>query len=129
MAIKRITGGAQITNNIAIASNEYLRVVSEATEKTAVAVSNDAKADHTRGLGHAAGRYENDTGTLTRSITPVLTKVDFSEIEAQVYSNISYAPKVELGEGRKKAYPFLLPAALANSANFMKNIQVALSGL
>lgn len=117
--MKFIGGTQKVINNIMMQRSKLLARVGEAVEKSAVEVSNHAKSDHQRGQGHGKGRYENQTTTLTRDITPVLTKVDFNEVEAEVFTTMEYAAKVEA------IYPFLWPAIVANQGNFTKRIKEA----
>ncbi|KKN20888.1 hypothetical protein LCGC14_0930920 [marine sediment metagenome] len=51
-----------------------------------------------------------DTGTLKRSITHEF----ISDTEAQVGTNVEYAPFVELGTSKMSARPFLRPALAKN---------------
>ena len=148
-----ITGQRRVFNNLMIQKSKFLARAAIAVEKTAVDVANHAKANHessgaaaklnddiafaeafgafgSLGSSKASSsglRYVNRTGTLTRSITPELTKVDFNEVMAQVFTNIEYAPMVELGTSRSRAFPFLFPALVTNQKNFearMKALKV-----
>ena len=100
-------------------SSKLLSKVAVACERSAVSVSNHAKADHQKGQGHGMNRYENQTTTLTRSLTPLLTRVDPSEVEAIVFTNVEYAEKVET------IYPYLWPALVANREKFLANMKGA----
>jgi len=116
----RSVGGTQeIINNLMMHRSKLLRRVGEAVEKSAVDVANGAKADHQRGQGHGMGRYENQATTLTRSITPKLTKVNFDEAEAIIFTNVEYAARVEA------IYPYLWPAMVANQEKFKRRVKEA----
>ena len=96
-----------------------LEKVGVALEKTAVSVANHAKSDHQRGKGHGMGRYENQTTTLTRSIRPLLTRIDYNGAEAIVFTNVEYAAKVEA------IYPYLFPALQAKRGEYMDRLKGA----
>lgn len=93
--------------------------VAEALEKGAVLVANDAKKDHERGRGHRKERYENQTTTLTRSITPELIKVTSEEVLAEVFTSLEYAYWVEA------RYPYLVPALHKNRGRINELVKKA----
>ena len=115
-----ISGIQKVINNMLMAEHEILAALGEAVEKTAVQVSNDAKKQHEPSFGHAVGRYENQTTTLTRSIRPELIKVGPDEVVGMVLTNVEYAYPVEVH------YPFLFPALVANRELFKKNVKEAM---
>lgn len=121
----QISGARQIANNILAAQNNILGRVAVAVEKTAVDVSNHAKANHERNSAHAQGRFEVDTGTLVRSITPELETVNFAEVTAVVFTNVDYAIPVEFGDSGRRAYPFMFPALIANQQNLIDRLKKA----
>jgi len=120
-----IAGVEKVMNNLMRQKDKNLDQISEAVDQSALKVANHAKAGHVGAMAHADQRYQNQTGTLTRSITPQLTKVRFKIIEAQVFSNVEYAPNVELGTGKTQPYPFLFPALQANQEDFKARVAKA----
>ena len=114
-----VSGAKKIANNILIEKNKALGRIAEAVEKTAVDVSNHAKANHVRGQAHSQGRFEVDTGTLVRSITPELETVNFEEVTAVVFTNVVYAFSVE------SRFPYLFPALIANQRNLIERVAKA----
>ena len=121
--MKFIGGTQKVINNIRMQQSKFLRDLGEAVEKTCVDISNNAKQGHAGNMAHANKRYQNQTSTLTRSITPQLEEVSFTNgVKGVVFTNIEYAPAVELGTGRNKPYPFLYPAVVANKENFKERI-------
>lgn len=120
-----IAGVQKVLNNLAIQKLDTLRRVADAVDQSALKVANHAKAGHEGAMAHADQRYQNKTGTLTRSITPELTKASQQMVEAQIFSNIEYAPNVELGTGKTRPYPFLFPALQANQGDFKTRVAKA----
>ncbi len=118
----QISGLQRIANNIAMEGNKLLAKIAIATEKTAVDVSNHAKANHIRGVAHGMGRFEVDTGILVKSITPELEVVNVEEVVAAVFTNMDYAIPVEFGTSKTRAYPFMFPALIANQENLKKRL-------
>lgn len=120
--MKLIAGTAEILAELAKQRDKLVAAVAEATEQTAVQVSVHAASDHTTGFGHAVGRYENQTTTLTRSLlqSPKPVKVAPDEVIYSVGSNVEYAAPVEM------AYPYLWPALVAHQDKFKGNIRGAL---
>ena len=86
-----IKGTQKCINNIMIQQSKFLRDIAEATEKTCVGVSNSAKEGHAGNMAHANKRYQNQTTTLTRSITPELKEVSYKGVTGIVYTNMEYA--------------------------------------
>ena len=124
MAFK-ISGARKIANNILIQKNAMLGRVAVAVEKTAVDVSNHAKANHVEGVAHGMGRFERDSGILQKSITPELETVNFKEVTAVVFTNVDYAIPVEFGTFNTRAYPFLFPALIANQRTLLERVAKA----
>lgn len=144
-----ILGHQKVLNRLMIQRSKLLARTAIAVEKTAIDVSNHAKANHESGgsasmlnddiaFAEAFGgfgdfgsrsaetsglRYVNRTGHLTRSITPELTNVSFEEVVAQVFTNVEYAPNVELGTSRTRAFPFLFPALASSRKVFEKRMK------
>ncbi len=123
MADQIVTGLNALLKNIGRINAATIRKVSTIVEKRAVRVRNHAKADHFKGLAHAVGRYENQTSNLTNSITSKLTRADATAVEAIVFTNKEYAPKLEFGEGNRKPYPFMRPAMEANLDGFRADMK------
>lgn len=121
----QVSGEKRIANNILIQSNKMLGRVAVAVEKTAVDVSNHAKANHERNSAHAQGRFETQSGILGKSITPELETVNFKEVTAVVFTNVDYAIPVEFGEFGRRAYPFMFPALIANQQNLLNRLEKA----
>ena len=115
-----VAGTAKVTAKLKAFGDKMLGKVAEAVEKTAVDVANDAKADHVQGMAHAIERYENQTNVLTSSITPELTIVTDTMVEAEVFSNVEYAYWVEA------LYPLLHPALTKNEDNFRRRVAEAM---
>ena len=118
----KVSGARKIANNILIAKNVILGRIAVAVEKTAVAVSNHAKANHVQGQAHGQGRFEVDTGVLVKSITPELETVNFKEVTAVVFTNVEYAIPVEFGTFQTRPYPFLFPALIANQRKLLEMV-------
>ena len=81
-----------------------------------------AKKEISRPKSHADGtsRPNVDTGNLRNSIS---NKVKMNEKSVYIGTNIEYAPYVELGTSRAKAYPFLKPAVTEHSATYKRIIE------
>lgn len=121
--LKNISGLQETMNNLAILGNKKVQAVAVAVEKTCIDVANHAKAGHNTVQAHANHRYINQTGTLTRSITPALQSVTKDEVVGIVHvSNNEYAAFVEA------FYPFMTPALFANSENLKKRVKAAIDG-
>jgi hypothetical protein len=115
-----VTGIQQVINNLMLKQSKFLRAIAEAVEKVSVDVANNAKAGHGADA-HAQGRYRNQTGNLTRSITQELSKVDYESVEATVFAPTDYALAVEM------RYPFLWPALVGNEENLKRRITESLA--
>lgn len=123
-----IEGMQAFNANLARVTDEVVERVADAVERTAIRISNHAKAGHQKGQGHAAGRYENQTGVLTNSINAQLTKKTKDEVIATVSTIPDYAPLVEFGTRRATARPFMLPAADSQREQFPKQVEAAIRG-
>lgn len=121
---------------LARAESAIVNAVAVAVEKTAKKVEGHAKSDHDKYVRlpegrkrytkkerrvayalqrealHSSGRYQNQTGTLTRSILALPAVVSFSreKVSADIVATAEYASYVELGTGRSRKFPFLHPA-------------------
>ena len=115
-----ISGTQKAINNLRMQQSKFLRDLGIAVEKTCVDVSNHAKQGHAGNAAHMNKRYQNQTSTLTRSITPELEEVSFRGINGVVYSNMEYASLVEA------RYPYLYPAIITNKDNYAERIKRAL---
>lgn len=115
-----IRGTQQVINRLTMEGDKFLAKIGEAVEKTCVDVSNHAKAGHQGNMAHATKRYQNQTSTLTRSITPELKEVSYKGVKGIVFTNMEYALYVEL------KYPFLYPAMMANKKNYEDRLKRAL---
>jgi hypothetical protein len=117
--MKSIGGTQEVINNLMMQRSVLLARVGEAVEKSAVEAANFAKADHEPGLAHGQSRYENRTASLTRSLKAKLTKIDFDEAEAIVFSDMEYAYRVET------IYPYLWPAIAMEQTNYIRRLKEA----
>ena len=115
--MKYISGTQKVLTNLFLAQNAILASVAEAIGRTCVQITIDAKKDHGPGFAHEVGRYENQTTTLTRSITPYPVEVRDKEVTGFVGTSVEYAYPVEVN------YPYLFPALQANRENFKKNLK------
>jgi hypothetical protein len=129
-----LNGKAVIAELLSLKSQTFRRVV-EAVEKTAVKMSNDAKAGHERGSDpHSRDRYENQTNNLTNSIFPggsdgqpmKWEKLSEDEVvglfgveSTAPGSPLEYAPYIE------ERYPFIWPAVVANLGYFTQEMKKA----
>jgi hypothetical protein len=125
---QEVWGMSELLAKIDDTTDELVRRVVEGTEKSAVDVQNHAKAHHEPGFAHAVGRYENDTVQLTNSITPGDPVKKGDEIVVEVAANKEYAANVELGGARRRAYPFMLPALMANKKKFKERLRESIYG-
>ena len=123
MAEQFVTGLSKLVSALVGVTKQVERQVIEIVEKNAVRVKNHAKADHFHGLAHAVGRYENQTTNLTNSIISSDASISRGVVEAIVSTNKEYAPKVEFGTSRTKAYPFMQPAITANQQKFLSDLR------
>ena len=124
--MRHVFGTQQVINNILRQKDKKLDRIAIAVEKTCVDVANHAKAGHQGNQAHMNKRYRNQTSTLTRSIMPGLESVTFARVIGIVYTNMEYAPAVELGTVRNSPYPFMFPAIVANKDNFKRRVTEAL---
>ena len=121
-----VFGTQTVINNIMRQKNKKLDRVAVAVEKTGVEIANHAKAGHAGNQAHMSKRYQNQTSTLTRSIVSDIESVSYVRVVGVVYTNMEYAPMVELGTVKNKAYPFFYPAITANRTNFKRRVTEAL---
>lgn len=117
--MKYIGGVEEVINNIKMHGNAVMKRVGEAVEKAANLAANRAKADHIRGQAHAQNRYENQTTTLTKSITPKLKRLNIDIAEAEIFTNMEYAYRVET------IYPYMWPAVIATQGDLKKLLKEA----
>jgi hypothetical protein len=133
-----ITGSKEVIAELLSLKSQTFRRVVEAVEKTAVRMSNHAKAGHERGSDpHSRDRYENQTNNLTTSIFPggsgeqpmkweKLTEDEviglFGVESTAPGSPMEYAPYIE------ERYPFIWPAVVANIAYFEQEMKLAAPG-
>lgn len=115
-------------------SKEIVKRVTKVVDTAAIRVANHAKAGHTPGEGHAAGRYENQTTNLTNSIIPRATQISGDIITAIIAPTdnpalrvplsvvMEYGPKVEV------SHPFMRPAEESQRAAFKSNFNAAIRG-
>lgn len=75
--------------------------------------------------GYAKRACPVDTGNLRNSITH---EIDPSDNAVYIGTNVEYAPYVELGTSRRKAQPFLRPAASGHGAQYRQVLKKALGG-
>ena len=150
MAEQFVTGLAKVVTALVGITKKVEQQVIDIVEQNAVRVQNSAKAGHSRGLGfkktfisiskaggkigklaryeraiggHLIGRYENRTSNLTNSIKASDAKKTGHVIEASVYTNKEYAPKVEFGTSKTRPYPFMQPAVTANQKRFIDDLK------
>jgi len=121
-----IAGIQEVINNLRLKESAKLTKIAAAVEQTCADVRNHAKSGHERNQGHMNKRYENQTNTLTSSITSGLAKVTDSEVTGIVSSNVEYAAAVEFGTSKSAAYPYMFPALVANKENYKNKLKQAL---
>ena len=151
MAEQFVTGMAKVVSALVGITKKVEQQVIDIVEQNAVRVQNHAKSGHSRGLGfkktfqsiskadgkigriaryertlggHLIGRYENQTSNLTNSIKASDAQKRGNVIEATVWTNKEYAPKVEFGvPGKQRPYPFMQPAITANQKRFIDDLR------
>lgn len=101
--------------------------VEENNTKEFEAAMNKAMARALEKIGLAAEGYAKrlcpvDTGRLRNSITHVV-----SSNKVYIGTNVEYGPFVELGTSRKKARPFLRPAAQDHASQYRAIIKNEMS--
>lgn len=101
-----------ITNN----SDAILNALPEQIEKGLIAIGLVAES-------YAKERCPVDTGRLRNSISHA---VDMSDNSAYIGTNVEYAEYVELGSSRRKARPYLKPAATEHAAEYKALFEQAL---
>lgn len=79
-----------------------------------------AKQELSKPKAHADGTIRPNviTGRLRNSITHTLGSNVGSNIKVYIGSNVSYAPDVELGTRKSRAYPYLKPAATEHTSEY-----------
>lgn len=97
-----------------------LLIVKENNAEQLGGLFNRAIAAALEEIGLKAERYAKiachvDTGRLRNSITHA---IDAGRHEVMVGTNVEYAPYVELGTRRSKAYPFLTQAATEHGEEY-----------
>lgn len=103
-----------VVANIDLAKNESVKRLKNAVGLTVDQMREHAKDNHAAAMSpHSMRRYQNRTGTLTRSIDSDVPIATDKVVEGYVGTSIEYAPHLELGTGRMQPYPFLMPALLA----------------
>lgn len=95
----QVKGLEQLNRNIKTYSKDAHDKVSDAIQHGALSITADAKRI-----------VPVDTGALRNSIQ--YTKI--SDLEAEVGTNIEYAPHVEFGTIKQRAQPYLTPATELN---------------
>lgn len=123
MAEQFVTGVSKVISKLVGITKQVEKQVIEVVEKNGIRVKNHAKSDHGHGMAHAIGRYENQTTNLTNSITSSDAQNVNGVIEVTVSTNKEYAPKVEFGTSKTKAYPFMQPAITANQQRFLNDLK------
>lgn len=126
--MNEIMGLETVLKNLSVVTNEMVNRVTRVTEISAVKVANHAKDKHDKGFAHAIFRYENQTTNLTNSIKPRLVQSDKNAVISVVFTNIEYAPKVELGSSKTHAYPFMFPALMSQEKEFKAAVERAIHG-
>jgi HK97 gp10 family phage protein len=122
-----ISGEQKVFHKLMRAKDAYLDGLADAVEQSAVVVANKAKENHEHGSDpHAMERFETQTGALVRSIKSELTTVGHNEVVAQTFSTMEYAPNVELGTSKTRAYPFLFPALAESQDDFKERVKKVL---
>lgn len=131
-----ISGDKEAINNLLSIKADTIRKVMTAVEKTAIRMSNHAKAGHLHGSNpHAKERYENQTSNLTNSLGPGggqpmrWEEVSDNRIiglfgvsDPAPGSPLKYAAYVE------ERYPFIFPAAVALAEQFVADVAACAPG-
>lgn len=123
MAKQFVTGVSKILAQLTGIRDSVRKQVIEVVEKNAVRVANHAKEKHGKGFAHAIGRYENQTTNLTNDIRAHNAQVVGNVVEASIATNKEYAPRVEFGTSRTKAYPFMGPALHAIEPRYLAELR------
>lgn len=106
-----ITGVPKVLENLKEYQGRILQALVSAAEVSQARIVNDARANHP---------YTDRTQNLTNSIQAGLVRVTEEGVEAYVEARMEYASYVEFGTSRSKPYPFLTPAMLRESPNYIK---------
>jgi HK97 gp10 family phage protein len=129
MALKHVKGLNSVLSGFKLYSKVKTEKIKDAVEQTTVGVLNNAESRHGANA-HAQKRYENQTMRLTQSFRNTDATVSRGllrkRIEAATYTDVDYAPNVEYGTIRNRAYPFLYPALEDNRANLRRRLRRAL---
>jgi HK97 gp10 family phage protein len=108
-----VTGQQEVAARLHAAKKILHARVVEAVAVTTKFVQAHAKSGHEPGA-HSSGRYVDQTGKLTRSITSSSTTINNHKVKFTVIANAPHALPVELGTSRTRAYPFMVPALMAS---------------
>ncbi len=127
-----ITGSKEVAAKLLALKSQTFKKVVTAIEKTAVRMSNHARAGHEHGSDpHSRGRFETQTGNLVGSIGPGGANAQemqwekITEVEVVgLFGVNATAPGGIMGYGPavEERYPFIWPAAVANIDYFKKSI-------
>lgn len=109
MALKYVKGLDKLKINLEAIKAKKIIQITKAVEMTAVDILNSAQRNHGENA-HSNLRYKNRTVRLTRSFRITKTKVKPRSIKTAVYTGTKYAPHVEYGTIKTRAFPFLRPA-------------------
>lgn len=94
-------------------TEQVLRDLDDSIERALTRIGLEAE-------GYAKKECPVDTGNLRNSIT---NEVDMKEKTAYIGTNVEYAPYVELGTSKRKAKPYLKPAATEHSAAYKRIVE------
>jgi HK97 gp10 family phage protein len=111
----KIIGVPELVRKLAQISLEGKLKAQQAVERSALKIERDAK-----------NAVPVDTGRLRSSI-----RVEFSlsRLEANVLTDVNYAPFVEFGTAHAPAQPYLFPAAELARGEFERTVQQTLTDL
>jgi len=125
MALKFVRGLTKTKLGIKLAEKLTIEKLKIAVEKTSVDVLNSASSGHDSNA-HASKRYRNRTVRLTRSFRNTNALLVGKNIQAITYTPVKYAPHIEYGTYRNRAYPFMYPAIEENKGKFLLRIKKAM---
>lgn len=108
---------ADIDVTISDNSDIFLNALPEQIEAALIAIGATAES-------HAKDICPVDTGRLRNSIT---FAVDMNENAAYIGTNVEYAAFVENGSSKRKARPYLRPAATEHSEEYRELVRQALA--
>lgn len=133
-------------NRLSIINQRVQARVLDALDEGAALVANHAKQGHpkvhddlqgtaARGFrvvtGPEAGdfsgwyRFLTRTGVLRNSIQQRKAKKIGQDFQAEVFSGVEYADRIEFGSVRHQAYPFLRPALESQRGGILQRVQAA----